>query len=224
LPTLGAYREHLTKLVNSPSLSFSVPGSPSLPSLHRPHIPHYLLTFLLFPPGAPFMCCSDFTKMEDFDTISESHSKQNPPPKALMVVNKHELAYATQGLRKPWKPLSFSSGILVSFALFTAGLAAMLGVFQWQNSRNGALLFAGTGDAFSSMDAFLYRFCPTIIVVFYSIAWSWIDLDIKRLEPWFQLAQTGGSSARASLLSHYPVDFLPLVPFKAAQRRSVAHS
>lgn len=157
--------------------------------------------------------------MEYFDAISKSHSDQNFPSKALLDGTKHELAHATEEVRKPWKPLSFSPSILVSFALFTAGLAAMLGVLQWQNSRNGALLYAATGDTFSSMDTFLYRFCPTIIVVFYGIGWNWVDLDVKRLEPWFQMAQSRGSSARASLLLHYPADFLPLVPFKAAQRR-----
>jgi hypothetical protein len=69
------------------------------------------------------------------------------------------------------------------------------------------------------MDNFLYRFSPTIITVLYGIGWSWVDLDIKRLEPWFQLAQDGGSSARASLLLQYPVNFLLFVPFKAAQCR-----
>ena len=120
---------------------------------------------------------------------------------------------------RPWKPVTFSAGILVPLIVFTAGLAALLGILQWQNSLNGALLFAATGDTFSPMDNFLYRFCPTIIVVLYGMGWSWVDLDIKRLEPWFQLARNEGSSAKTSLLLHYPVDFLPFVPFKAAQRR-----
>jgi hypothetical protein len=156
--------------------------------------------------------------MEEFPAISRTNSDQFLSSKGL-VVTEHELVNSTQKSQKPWQPLSFSSGILVPLAVFTAGLAAVLGALEWQNSRNGALLFASAGDTFSSMGNFLYRFSPTIIIVFYGIVWNWIDLDIKRLEPWFQLARTGGSSARTSLLLHYPVDFLPLVPFKAAQRR-----
>jgi hypothetical protein len=99
-----------------------------------------------------------------------------------------------------------------------AGLTALFGALQWRNSRNGALLFASIRGTFNLIGNFFYRFCPTILV-FYGIAWNWIDLDIKRRESWFQLARTGGSSGRTSLLLHYPVDFLPLVLFKAAQRR-----
>jgi hypothetical protein len=135
------------------------------------------------------------------------------------IINKQELPSPRRTSSQSWKPLTFSSGILVPLAVCTAGLVAVLGIFQWQSSRNGALLFAATGDTLNSMENFLYRFCPTIIVVLYGIVWSWVDLDVKRLEPWFQLAQNGGSSARTSLLLHYPVDFLLFVPFKAAQRK-----
>jgi Protein of unknown function (DUF3433) len=135
------------------------------------------------------------------------------------VINEQEFPSPRLASPRPWKPLTFSSGILVPLAVCTAGLAAVLGIFQWQSSRNGALLFATTGDTLSSMENFLYRFCPTIIVVLYGMVWSWVDLDVKRLEPWFQLSQNGGSSARTSLLLRYPVDFLLFVPFKAAQCR-----
>lgn len=160
--------------------------------------------------------------MESFDVILEGNPNPKHFSKAPVVVER-QLPQPIPELQKPWKPLSFSSIILVSLALFTSGLAIMLGILQWQNSRNGALLFAASGDTFTSADNFLYRFCPTIVVVLYGIGWSWIDLDIQRLEPWFQLAQSGGSSARASVLLHYPADFLLFVPFKAAQLRYVAH-
>jgi hypothetical protein len=145
-------------------------------------------------------------------TIRKKSSKSS-------VINEREFPSPRRASTQSWKPLTFSSSILAPLAICTAGLAAVLGVFQWQSSRNGALLFAATGDTLSSMENFLYRFCPTIIVVLYGMVWSWVDLDVKRLEPWFQLAQNGGSSARTSLLLHYPVDFLLFVPFKAAQRR-----
>ncbi|KAI9779104.1 MAG: hypothetical protein M1835_004766 [Candelina submexicana] len=51
--------------------------------------------------------------------------------------------------------------------------------------------------------------------------WSWIDLDAKRLEPYFQLSKPEGASASDSILLHYPFDFIAFVPLKAARRRQV---
>lgn len=52
--------------------------------------------------------------------------------------------------------------------------------------------------------------------------WSWVDLDVKRLEPWYQLSSSNGASAYESLLLHYPVDFLAVVPFQSAKRHQWA--
>jgi hypothetical protein len=114
--------------------------------------------------------------MEEFPAISRTNSDQFLSSKGL-VVTEHELVNSTQKSQKPWQPLSFSSSILVPLAVFTAGLAAMLGALQWQNSRNGALLFASTGDTFNSIGNFLYRFSPTILVVFYGHG---VELDRSR--------------------------------------------
>ena len=113
--------------------------------------------------------------------FSGTNSHQSLSSEAL-VVTEHDSVNSTQKSQKPWQPLSFSSGILVPLAVFTAGLAALLGALQWQNSRNGALLFASIRCTFNLIGSFLYHFCPTILVVFYGIVWNWIDLDIKRLE------------------------------------------
>jgi Protein of unknown function (DUF3433) len=50
---------------------------------------------------------------------------------------------------------------------------------------------------------------------------SWVDLDVKRLEPWFQLSNPGGAAARDSLLLQYPFDFLPFIPTAALHRKYV---
>jgi hypothetical protein len=158
--------------------------------------------------------------MEGNNVLSEHNSNQILSSKSL-VVSEDEVPHSTQEPQKPWKPWTLNSVTLVSIAIFTGGLAIVLGILQWQNARYGALFFAPTVDGFSFSENFLYRYLPTIIIVSYGLAWSWIDLDIKRLEPWFQLAHAEGASAEESLLLQYPVDFLPLVPFKAAKLRLV---
>ena len=58
-----------------------------------------------------------------------------------------------------------------------------------------------------------------MVIVLYGIGWAAVDLDVKRLEPYFQLSKPGGASASDSILLHYPFDFLALVSITAAKRK-----
>ena len=60
-----------------------------------------------------------------------------------------------------------------------------------------------------------------MVIVLYGIGWAAVDLDVKRLEPYFQLSKPGGAPASDSILLRYPFDFLALVPIAAAKRRFV---
>jgi hypothetical protein len=66
---------------------------------------------------------------------------------------------------------------------------------------------------------FQFLYLPTVIAVMFSIYWAWIDLEIKRMEPYYQLSKENGALGKDSLLLHYPFDFLPFVPFKACRDR-----
>jgi hypothetical protein len=85
-----------------------------------------------------------------------------------------------------------------------------------------------------------YLYFPTMLSVCYSMMWrqvcfhfqfyhykavltatSWVDLDVKRLEPWFQMSNPGGAAARDSLLLQYPFDFLPFIPVTALRRKYI---
>jgi len=103
--------------------------------------------------------------------------------------------------------------------LSTIFIIVLLALLQWQNARNGALFFAPTNGAFSNTQNFLTRYLPTVIIVLYGLSWNWIDLDVKRLEPWYQISRSEGAKGKDSLLLQYPAEFLPLVPFRAAKRR-----
>ena len=92
------------------------------------------------------------------------------------------------------------------------------------NDREGFVTFATIDDGLSSRQSFSLLYLPTIIAVVYSMLWSWVDLDVKRLEPYYQLSQIGGTSAERSLLIHYPVDFLAFIPIKAARYRQVSRA
>ena len=89
------------------------------------------------------------------------------------------------------------------------------------NENGGGLAFAATADDLPLTAIAGYIYLPTVIAVIYNIMWSWIDLDVKRLEPWFQLSKPEGATAENSVLLSYPFDFLAFVPVRAARRRYV---
>jgi len=86
-----------------------------------------------------------------------------------------------------------------------------------QSQRDGALIFANGNLNFWQM--FVSQYMATVASVVYSILLGLIDLDAKRLEPYFQLSKEQGAAAKDSLLLHYPFDFLAFVPFTALKRR-----
>ena len=69
--------------------------------------------------------------------------------------------------------------------------------------------------------AFCYRYLPQMIAVALGVGWGAVDLDVKRLEPYFQLSKPEGASARNSIFLHYPFDFIAFVPINAARRGCV---
>lgn len=121
-----------------------------------------------------------------------------------------------------WKPITFSGPILSCFIIFSMLVIVLLEILSRKSAtpeNGGGLIFAEDIEAFAFSSSFIFLYLPIVVAVIYSMLWSWIDLDAKRLEPWFQLSKTEGSRAKDSLLLQYPFDFLPLVPFKAFRRR-----
>lgn len=68
-------------------------------------------------------------------------------------------------------------------------------------------------------ETFLYRYFPTVLAVIFSIYWAWIDLETKRMEPYYQLSKKDGALGKDSLLLQYPFSFIPFVPFRALRDR-----
>lgn len=120
-----------------------------------------------------------------------------------------------------WRPWTLHPVALLSTLSFLLGIIGILEFLQRSSDRNHGLVFASDRDDISSAAAFLYLYFPTMIAVSFSIWWSWIDLDVKRLEPWYQLASNVSGKGPCPLLLEYPVEFLAWIPYKAAKRRYV---
>jgi hypothetical protein len=125
-----------------------------------------------------------------------------------------------------WKPVTLRYPVLSCFIIISLSLAAILEVLSHYSTGNGnenggGLAFAVGVDSLPATASFFYLYFPTMVAVVYSTVWSWVDLDAKRLEPWFQLSQPNGATAEASLLLHYPTEFLAFVPIRALRLRYV---
>lgn len=120
-----------------------------------------------------------------------------------------------------WKPMTLRAPILGSVVAASISLIVLLEMLSSRSRQDGGVILAGSRNDVSAAQFFAYQYLPTIIAVTYSMLWSWVDLDAKRLEPYFQLSKPGGALAESSLLLQYPVDFLAFVPLKAARRRYI---
>lgn len=118
-----------------------------------------------------------------------------------------------------WKPISLRLPFLTFVLLATCTLVIVLQWLLYTSQTTGGVIFASDISDLPLSRTFGYIYAPTIIAVVYGLLWSWIDLDIKRMEPYYQLCNTGGALAEDSLLLQYPFDFVALVPFQAARRK-----
>jgi len=118
-----------------------------------------------------------------------------------------------------WKPNAFRLLPLLTAILASWALIIVLQIQLVQSQREGGVIIARTMNDISLGMSFLYRYLPTIVALIFSIFWGWIDLQVKRLEPYHQLSKRGGALGKDSLLLSYPFDFLPFVPFSASRRK-----
>lgn len=126
---------------------------------------------------------------------------------------------ATGANRPTWKPIAFSPITLIFATLVAWSLIAILQILLVTSEQNGGIILASTIDDIDIAKSFEYLYLPTVVALVFSIFWSWIDLQVKRVEPYHQLSQQDGAWGKDSLLMSYPFDFLPFVPLSAFKSR-----
>ncbi|OAQ77321.1 hypothetical protein VFPBJ_07793 [Purpureocillium lilacinum] len=123
------------------------------------------------------------------------------------------------GIDQGWKPFSMTTPILLSLALLSLLVAAGIETLAQRSAARGGLALAPTQDDIPAAAMFAYQYVPNVAAAVYSLVWNWVDLDVKRMQPWFELSQADGARGEDSLLLDYPVEFLAFVPLKAAKKR-----
>ncbi|KAG0634517.1 hypothetical protein HOY80DRAFT_1140621 [Tuber brumale] len=166
----------------------------------------------------------------DQEVFSNNHTKPNLPNNPYTSADasesqtllKLEPDLATdlnnRSRKKPWRPFTLRAPTLMASILITV---ALIGLMEWINKicvEEKALFFAERAEEFSTGIMFCYRYLPQMIVVALGVGWATVDLDVKRLEPYFQLSKRDGATASNSLFLHYPYDFIAFVPINAARK------
>lgn len=131
----------------------------------------------------------------------------------------HYLTVATGASPDAWKPRTLQATVLLGVVIFAAGMIAILEYLSYMSHRDGGIAFTNTGMSFSTSITFPFLYLPTVIAVMFSLLWSWVDLDAKRLEPYFQMSKNDGALSEDSVKLHYPFEFVAFVPIRAIRRR-----
>lgn len=110
--------------------------------------------------------------------------------------------------------------ILLAIVGISLLIAATIELLAQRSQVNGGLALSPSLEEIPQYAMLSYLYGPNVVAVLFSLIWSWVDLDVKRMQPWFELSKPSGASAQDSLFLDYPYDFVAFVPFKAAKRRS----
>lgn len=165
---------------------------------------------------------NDSNKTHDGKQLRSRVSEQSIELSGLTEDDNQALISSTT--KRHWKPLTQKAYFLVPTILASGALIAILQVYLERSNRDTGILFASKINDLPLSQTFSYLYLPTIVALLLSFVWTWIDLDIKRLEPFVQLSRPEGALGKDSVFLHYPFDFVAFVPFVAAQKRYFVRS
>ncbi|CAK1366108.1 unnamed protein product [Cercospora beticola] len=117
-----------------------------------------------------------------------------------------------------WTPPTFKIWYLATLIVLTWILIAVIAWLLVVSNREQGIIFAANINELPISKSFTYLYLPTIVSVFYGFLWTWLDLDIKRLEPYYQMSKDGGASGDDTVNLAYPLQFLLTIPFSALKR------
>ena len=118
-----------------------------------------------------------------------------------------------------WKPWSLHPPFLGFLASLSIGFLVCIELLRQKSSRDGGLAFYSTSDDIPASVFIAYNYAPTILATLFSILWSIVDLDAKRMEPYTQISDLRHRPFPLSVLFiDYAFEPAWEVPFRACRR------
>ena len=163
------------------------------------------------------ICLKSMASERSFETSSFTKNDDKPLVRSIPTPYKPSPP-------KPWKPITQKAYFLIPTILASGALVAVLQVFLERSQSDSGILFASNVNDLPLSRSFAYLYLPTIVSLILSFSWTWIDLDVKRLQPYFQLSRRQGALGKDSILLHYPFDFVASVPVNSFRKRFIGPS
>ncbi|KAL2829326.1 hypothetical protein BJY01DRAFT_227996 [Aspergillus pseudoustus] len=101
-----------------------------------------------------------------------------------------------------WRPISLRPTYLSLIACIMLFLLVVLEGLRQYSDRNGGLVFLQDTDDVSNSQSFAYNYIPVVIALVLSTLWSFIDFDVLRLEPYFQMSRPEGCPATVLFINY----------------------
>ncbi|KAK6345828.1 hypothetical protein TWF730_010171 [Orbilia blumenaviensis] len=168
---------------------------------------------------------SDFSKITLVETVSRPPSPQYGIPQSRSAQsgagqNRHPGSdeAGQYDTAKFWKPFTVRLPYLIFLNLLTLLFIVVIETLYYISNRDDGLLFMKDIDDLPIIKFFAVQYLPTLVAVLYGICWSIVDLDSKRLEPFYDLSKPGGAKSDALFLE-YQYQFALFVPFRALFKR-----
>ncbi|RAL13899.1 DUF3433 domain-containing protein [Aspergillus homomorphus CBS 101889] len=149
----------------------------------------------------------------------------------LPVINRHRLpiflrsrANSPDGPPRPqttprgaWRPMALRPVFLSLITTIMFAMLITLEVLRRYCDQYGGLVFFSDTDDLSNMQSFAYNYVPIIAALALVTLWTFIDYDVLRLEPYFQIARPEGAPASV-LFINYNFGQSFLTPLTSARR------
>ncbi|PTU24604.1 hypothetical protein P175DRAFT_0553891 [Aspergillus ochraceoroseus IBT 24754] len=116
-----------------------------------------------------------------------------------------------------WRPVSLRTHYLALVACLMLLMLVTLEALRQYSDRVGGLVFFPDTDDVSNSQSFAYNYVPVIIALLIATFWSFIDFDVLRLEPYFQLSRSEGCPASV-LFINYNFGQSFITPIMSAKR------
>lgn len=120
-----------------------------------------------------------------------------------------------------WKPFSMRYPYLAMLILISVTFAGLTEAL-YHSSTKVPLLSFNTPQQIKPGMYFVIKFLPTIVAVIYGVLWQNTDLEVRRLEAYYQLSKEDGATAAETLNVDYITSLSFLRPFHAYRLRHYA--
>lgn len=116
-----------------------------------------------------------------------------------------------------WRPISLRPFYLLFVAVLMFAMLLAIEILRRYSEWNGGLIYFKDTANVSHVQSFAYNYVPIIVALVLVTFWSFVEFDVLRLEPYFQLSRPEGAPATV-LFINYNFGQSVITPITSARR------